>query len=265
MARILLFINGESQIVRIITLGDNPMRTIIITLLVLAMSASAALALPVVDINGTTYTSANSSQAYDFIHASNGSWDSGPNRINIVDYILKGWLHDGDHTYTLVNGTPNPNPTDTWFANGAVDIMMNEIAGYANTNTFGYYTIGAGNSAIRNQIFAGSDSAGATKAFTLSPAAEFGFYLGVPQSNNSIYYTEANRNVNNEIHAAIFQVDKSNTYILGFEDLRLTHTDADYQDMIVKVKIKQISEPSTMLLFGAGLAGFGLIRKRFKS
>ncbi len=241
------------------------MRTIIITLFALLMSVSVALATPIVNINGTNYTSLNPTISYDFIHPSNGSFDSGSNKINIVDYILQGRLNDGNHTYTLVNGTTNANPTDTWFANGAVNVMMNEIAGYANTNTFGYYTIGAGNSPIRNQIFSGPDSAGVAKSFTLNPAAEFGFYLGAPQSNNSIYYTEADRNASNEIHAAIFQVDKSNTYILGFEDLRLTNTDADYQDMIVKVNIKAVPEPSTILLFGAGLAGLGLLRKRFKA
>jgi hypothetical protein len=137
--------------------------------------------------------------------------------------------------------------------------MIEEIAGYANTNTFGYYTMGTG-----YQIFAGPDGIGDTYSFTLSPAAEFGFYLGVPTTSNT-FYTEANLNANNEIHAAIFQVDNSNTYILGFEDLRLTNTDADYQDMIVKVTINPVPEPSTMLLVGTGLAGLGLLRRRFKS
>lgn len=240
------------------------MRTIIITIIALVMSASAALAVPFVDINGTIYSSANYNMVYDFIHKSNNSWDSGNNKINIVDYILNGRLNDGDHTYTLVNGTPNANPTDTWYANGAVSIMIDEIAGYANTNTFGYYTMG-NSSPIKHQLFAGSNDKGDATSFTLSPAAEFGFYLGVPQSNNSFFYTEASRNAHQEIHAAIFQVDNSNTYILGFEDLRLTNTDADYQDMIVKVTVNKVPEPSTMLLFGAGLAGFGLLRKRFKS
>ena len=236
------------------------MRTIILTLLALAMSASAALAITV-HINGTDYIAADYTMAYDFIHMSNSSWDDGANEINIVDYILDGrLLNDGDHTYTLVNGTPNLNPTDTWFANGAVSIIMEEIAGYADTNTFGYYTMGG----VLTEIFSGSDGIGATESFTLSPAAEFGFYLGVPNTLNP-FYTEASKNAANEIHAAIFQVDNSNTYILGFEDLRLTNTDADYQDMIVKVTINQVPEPSTMLLIGTGLAGLGLLRRRFKS
>jgi len=226
------------------------MRTIILTLLALAMSASVALAITV-DINGTDYTAVNKNQNYGFIHNSNSSWDS--DKINIVDYILDNRLGDGNLTYTLIN------PTGTWFANGAVSIMIEEIAGYRDTNTFGYYTMGGG----LTEIFSGSDGVGATESFTLSPAAEFGFYLGVPRTSNT-FYTEASKNAN-EIHAAIFQVDNSNTYILGFEDLRLTNTDADYQDMIVKVTINQVPEPSTMLLIGTGLAGLGLLRRRFKS
>jgi len=228
------------------------MRTIILTLLALAMSASAVLAIPVVDINGTT-----------FIKPSSSSSDGPPNKINIVDYILTGRLGDGDHTYTLVNGT-----TDTWFANGATSIIIDEIAGYRNTNTFGYYTMGTG-SPIQHQLFNGPNGNGATNSFTLSPAAEFGFYLGVPNTSNT-FYTDASKNINNEIHVAIFQVDNSNTYILGFEDLRIylnnrPYADADYQDMIVKVTINQVPEPSTMLLIGTGLAGLGLLRRRFKS
>lgn len=239
------------------------MRTIILALLALAMSASTALAITV-DINGTDYYSVDNSRTYDFIHPSNSSSDSEDNKINIVDYILDGRLGDGDHTYKLLNWTLNLNPTDTWFANGAASIIIEEIAGYRNTNTFGYYTMDG----VRTEIFSGSDGIGATESFTLSPSAEFGFYLGVPRTSNT-YYTEASRNVNNEIHAAIFQVDNSNTYILGFEDLRLrlnnqTYADADYQDMIVKVTINQVPEPSTMLLIGTGLAGLGLLRRRFK-
>ncbi len=191
---------------------------IFLVLAVFALETSIAIAGPItVNIGGVNYTSADPTRAYDFIQPSNNSWDSGQNKINIVDYILDGRLGAGDHIYTLVNGTTSTNPVETWFANGAVCVIKDEFAGYANTNTFGYYTESAQNIPIKNQIFSGPDNNSTpAKSFTLGTAQDFGFYLGV---FGDTYYTENSLNPSNEIHVAIFQVDNSNTYILGFEDL----------------------------------------------
>jgi hypothetical protein len=233
---------------------------ILLVLAVFAFATSVATATTItVNIHGVNYTSANNSQQYDFIQPSSNSWDSGQNKINIVDYILSGRLNAGDHTYTLLNGT-TANPVETWLGNGAVSVkIINEIAGYAGSNTFGYYTKDA-----TNEIFSGPDnSSTSAKSFTLSTAQVFGFYLGV---FGDTYYTEKSYNPNNEIHAAIFQVDDSNTYILGFEDLSLRNTDADYQDMIVSVTTNPapVPEPTTMLLLGSGLLGLTGFRKKMK-
>ncbi len=236
------------------------MRKTILTLLAFAMTASTALAISV-DINGTNYSSANFSTTYDFINKSSGSSDSGADKINIVDFILNGRLNSGDHKYTLVNGSTASSPTETWFANGAVNVLINEIAGYAPNNTFGYYTMGQNNAAATTELFPGSAGTNYSKSFTLSPAAMFGFYLGINGTSLN-YFTEANRNPANEKHVAIFREDISNTYILGFEDLSLTTGDRDFQDMIVKVTVNPVPEPGTLVLLSAGMFGFAVWYRR---
>jgi hypothetical protein len=217
------------------------------------MMATSAMASIIVDINGTDYSSVNHTLTYDFIHPSNASTDSGLNQINIVDFILDGRLGGADHTYTLVNST-----TEKWLGSGAVSVLVKEIAGNANVNTFGYYTESP---TTTYQLFNGPAGSGSVASFTLTPAQDFGFYLGSTAGNT--FYTEKSLNTANEIHAAIFQVDNTSTYVLGFEDKRFTSgSDRDYQDMILEVTVAPVPEPGTMMLLGLGMLGMAVYGKR---
>jgi len=238
--------------------------------LLVASSWSTASA-STVFVDGIKYISPNSSQSYGFIHKSSSSSDTGVNQINIVDYILSNRLVTSgidNNTYTLLDSYTNFS--GTWFGDGATSILINEIAGYKDTNVFGYYTIDSNNNPVVNSstvLFSGPTSAGspsATKSFTLGSHQDFGFYLNVANTGN-YYFTDASLNpiFNNshEIHAAVFQVNSSNKYIIGFEDLRLANSDADYQDMIVSASVAT-PEPASMLLMGAGVLGAAFMKRR---
>jgi hypothetical protein len=230
---------------------------IILVLAVFVYTTSVAMATSVI-IGSNTYIHASSSTPYDggLINPSAQSWDSGSNQINIVDWLLKS---GDDNTYTLVN-------TGTWLSDGASSVILTEIAGNANTNTFGYYTYtGSGNPTNWNKLFDGIDnSATPLKSFTLITSEKFGFYLGAANSN--IFYTDSSL-YDNYIQAAIFQINSTNQYIIGFEDLPYASSDKDFQDMIVKATINQnapVPEPTTMLLLGSGLLGLAGFRKKMK-
>ncbi len=64
---------------------------------------------------------------------------------------------------------------ETWFANGASILILEEIAGYAQKTTFGWYNADDKNKL--RQMFEGSDSPGAKKEIVLNSAKPIGFYI----------------------------------------------------------------------------------------
>jgi hypothetical protein len=158
----------------------------------------------------------------------------------------------GDVTATLVDD-------ETWLGLGATSIILEEIAGYRNYNTFGWYDVS--NPGGLNEIFSGPDNKdSAPVSINFDTETEFGFYLGSRYSG--AFYSEDNLNQGGQ-QVLVFQLQElQNTYLLAWEDLNMAGvSDADFQDMIVRVKIN-VPEPATLGLLSVGMMSLVMARRR---
>jgi hypothetical protein len=183
----------------------------------------------------------------------------------------------------------------------SVASFLLEVAGYADGNRFGIYE--QGDTSNRAQIFGGADTPASQVLVSFTSgdvyvngamaAAGFGEYFGfyIETKVGELFFSEDDQNADGA-QAVIYEGSAdaptllevgpssnrkqvefgAHDVLVAFEDLRLGHSDRDYQDLVVLVSdvraaapVYATPEPRAALFFGIGvmlLSGSGALRGR---
>ena len=149
------------------------------------------------------------------------------------------------------------SPVET-FVSGTYNVTLYaEFAGYYDSNELSFYQVG---STVYELIFSGSEGGSGYIATpiskNISSPGEFGLSMYSPEGYR--YFTENSFNPDGDVHSKVYlNLDDSEMYLIGFENMFNSSADKDFQDMVFSLEVVQPPEPTQYYL--SVISQFGVV------